>query len=155
MRCSREIRPFATLYHWDLPQSLQEGGGWASPDTVERLAELARVVGARLGDRVRDWITINEPEVAAFVGHAHGRHAPGLRDPRLALRVAHHLLLAHDAASLAIRPYVPHARVGISLNLAPVHPASASDAFRRSAAIDGYLNRWYLDPLWGRISERL
>jgi beta-glucosidase len=89
--------------------------------------------------------------VAAFVGHAHGRHAPGLRDGQLALRVAHHLLLAHGAASLAIRTYVPNARVGISLNLAPVHPASTGDADVAAARrVDGYLNRWYLDPLWGR-----
>jgi beta-glucosidase len=147
----KKIRPFATLYHWDLPQSLQEVGGWATPDTVDRFAELARVVGARLGDRVRDWITINEPEVAAFVGHAHGRHAPGLRDPRLALRVAHQLLLAHRAAAAAIRATVPQARVGLSLNLAPVHPATLADADVAAARrVDGYLNRWYLDALGGR-----
>ena len=147
----KNIRPFATLYHWDLPQSLQEIGGWASPETVEHFAELARVVGARLGDRVRDWITINEPEVAAFVGHAHGRHAPGLRDPRLALRVAHQLLLAHRAAAAAIRAGVRQARVGISLNVAPVHPASSADADVAAARrVDGYLNRWYLDALTGR-----
>jgi beta-glucosidase len=147
----RGIRPFATLYHWDLPQSLQELGGWASADTVERFAELARVVGARLGDRVADWITINEPEVAAFVGHAYGRHAPGLRDPRLALRVAHHLLLAHRSATSAIRAEVRHARVGISLNLAPVHPASAAeDDVAAARRVDGYFNRWYLDALSGR-----
>jgi len=147
----RGIRPFATLYHWDLPQSLQEAGGWTSADTVERFTEFAHVVGARLGDRVRDWITINEPEVVAFVGHAHGRHAPGLRDPRLALRVAHQLLLAHRAASAAIRAEVPHARVGISLNLAPVHPASGAEEDAAAARrVDGYLNRWYLDALSGR-----
>jgi beta-glucosidase len=147
----RGIRPFATLYHWDLPQSLQEVGGWTSADTVDRFAEFARIVGARLGDRVRDWITINEPEVAAFVGHAHGRHAPGLRDPRLALRVAHQLLLAHRAASAAIRAEVRHARIGISLNLAPVHPASdAEEDVAAARRVDGYLNRWYLDPLSGR-----
>jgi beta-glucosidase len=145
------IRPFATLYHWDLPQSLQELGGWTSPDTVKRFTEFAHVVGARLGDRVRDWITINEPEVVAFVGHAYGRHAPGLRDPRLALRVAHQLLLAHHSASAAIRAEVRHARVGISLNLAPVHPASGSNEDVAAARrVDGYLNRWYLDPLSGR-----
>jgi beta-glucosidase len=147
----RGIRPFATLYHWDLPQALQEDGGWASPKTVERFAELARVVGARLGDRVTDWITINEPEVIAFVGHAYGRHAPGLRDPGLALRVAHQLLLAHRAASVAIRTEVRHARVGISLNLAPVHPATDSEEDIAAARrVDGYFNRWYLDPLSGR-----
>jgi beta-glucosidase len=147
----KNIRPFATLYHWDLPQSLQEIGGWSSPEAVERFAELARVVGTRLGDRVRDWITINEPEVAAFVGHAHGRHAPGLRDPQLALRVAHQLLLAHRAAAAAIRAGVRQARVGISLNLAPVHPATPADADVAAARrVDGYLNRWYLDAISGR-----
>ncbi len=147
----RGIRPFATLYHWDLPQSLQEAGGWASKDTVERFAELAHVVAARLGDRVRDWITINEAEVIAFVGHAYGRHAPGLRDPRLALRVAHQLLLAHRAASVALRAEVRHARVGISLNLAPVYPASGSEEDAAAARrVDGYFNRWYLDALTGR-----
>jgi beta-glucosidase len=148
---SRGVRPFVTLYHWDLPQSLQERGGWGARDTVARFAEFAEVIGARLGDRVRDWITINEPEVAAFAGHALGRHAPGLRDPALALRVAHHLLLAHRAASEALRAAVPNARVGITLNLAPIHAASDRaedrDAARR---VDAYLNRWYLDAVFGR-----
>jgi beta-glucosidase len=147
----RGIRPFVTMYHWDLPQALQETGGWARPEIVERFAEFARVVGGRLGDRVRDWITVNEPEVIAFVGHAYGRHAPGLRDPRLALRVAHHVLLAHRAASAAIRSEVRNAQVGISLNLAPVHPASeAEEDVAAARRVDGYLNRWYLDPLVGR-----
>jgi beta-glucosidase len=147
----RNIRPFATIYHWDLPQSLQELGGWARADTVERFAEFAGAVAATLGDRVRDWITVNEPEVIAFVGHAEGRHAPGLHDPRLALRVAHQLLLAHRAAAAAIRSAVPKAKVGVSLNLAPVHPASGSeDDVAAAQRVDGYLNRWYLDPLSGR-----
>jgi beta-glucosidase len=147
----RGIRPFATLYHWDLPQALQEQGGWAAPETAERFADFARIVGAKLGDRVTDWITINEPEVVAFVGHAYGRHAPGLRDPALALRVAHQLLLAHRAATVAIRSEVPRARVGISLNLAPVHPATESEGDVAAARrVDGYFNRWYLDPLSGR-----
>ena len=107
----RGIRPFATIYHWDLPQSLQELGGWARAETVERFAEFASAVGATLGDRVQDWITVNEPEVIAFVGHAEGRHAPGLRDPRLALRVAHQLLLAHRGAAAAIRSEVRNAKV--------------------------------------------
>ena len=145
------IRPFVTLYHWDLPQKLQESGGWASPETVERFAELAHVVAARLGDRVKDWITVNEPEVVAFVGHAHGRHAPGLRDHRLAFRVAHHLFLAHRAAAVEIRSEVKDARVGISLNLAPVHPASDSpEDLAAARRVDGYMNRWYLDALTGR-----
>jgi beta-glucosidase len=145
------IRPFATLYHWDLPQSLQQKGGWASTETVERFAELAEVIATKLGDRVHDWITVNEPEVAAFVGNAEGRHAPGLRDPRLALRVAHQLLLAHRAASAAIRTSARGARIGISLNLAPIHPATGSEQDLAAARrVDGYLNRWYLDALAGR-----
>ena len=145
------IRPFATLYHWDLPQSLQEKGGWASPETVERFAELASVVGSRLGDRVKDWITVNEPEVIAFVGHAYGLHAPGLRDPKVALRVAHHLLLAHRAASEALHTLDRTSRVGISLNLNPIHPATSSaEDVAAARRLDGYFNRWYLDPLYGR-----
>src|SRR5688500_18924452 len=145
------IRPFATLYHWDLPQSLQDGGGWASRETVDRFAELARVVGTRLGDRVHDWITVNEPEVIAFVGHAYGQHAPGLRDSKLALRVAHHVLLAHRAATAALRTVDREASVGVSLNLNPVHPATeAPDDVAAARRLDGYYNRWYLDPLYGR-----
>ncbi|HUQ42544.1 MAG TPA: GH1 family beta-glucosidase [Candidatus Limnocylindrales bacterium] len=145
------IRPFATLYHWDLPQSLQDGGGWASRETVERFAELAYAVGARLGDRVKDWITVNEPEVVAFVGNAYGLHAPGLRDPKVALRVAHNLLLAHRAASRALRALDGAARVGISVNLNPAHPATSSaDDIAAARRLDGYFNRWYLDPLHGR-----
>ncbi|MDQ3889441.1 MAG: family 1 glycosylhydrolase, partial [Actinomycetota bacterium] len=93
----RAIRPFVTLYHWDLPQALQDRGGWAERDSPGWFAEFAGLVTARLGDRVSDWITINEPAVVAFVGHVEGRHAPGERAWPLGLRVAHHLLLAHDA----------------------------------------------------------
>jgi beta-glucosidase len=145
------IRPFATLYHWDLPQALQDRGGWDTPETVDRFAEFARVMAERLGDRVSDWITINEPEVAAFVGHSEGRHAPGLRDTKLALRVAHQLLLAHRAAEPAIRAHARAPRVGISLNLTPVHPASGSaEDVAAARRVDGYFNRWYLDALTGR-----
>ena len=145
------VRPFATLYHWDLPQALQDRGGWTAPETVDRFAELARVVAERLGDRVRDWITVNEPEVAAFVGHAQGRHAPGLRDTKVALKVAHQLLIAHREAESAIRAHARKARVGIALNLTPVHPASSSaDDAAAARRVDGYFNRWYLDALAGR-----
>ena len=145
------IRPFVTLYHWDLPQALQDHGGWALPETVERFADLAAAVADRLGDRVRDWITVNEPEVVAFVGHAYGEHAPGLRDQRLALRVAHQLLLAHRSATRVIRGRVRDARVGIALNPAPVYPATDGAADVAAARrVDGYQNRWYLDPLFGR-----
>ena len=145
------ITPFATLYHWDLPQALQDLGGWGARDSVAWLGEYADVVARRLGDRVLDWITVNEPAVVAFVGHAEGRHAPGIRDQGLALRVAHHLLLAHREATRALRAAAPEARVGIALDLHPVAPATA-DAEDASAArrVDGARSRWFLDPLFGR-----
>ena len=145
------IRPLVTLYHWDLPQALQERGGWGERNAADWFGEFAAVVAARLGDRVTDWITINEPAVVAFIGHEAGRHAPGLRDPGLALRVAHHLLLAHAAGASAIRAATPAARVGIALDLRPCHPASDSpDDVAAAERLDGRQNRWFLDPLFGR-----
>jgi beta-glucosidase len=147
----RGIRPFVTLYHWDLPQALQERGGWTWPGVVDAFARYADLAARRLGDRVTDWMTLNEPEVVAFAGHASGLHAPGIRDARLAIAASHHLLLAHRAAADAIRAARPAARVGIALNLSPVHPAtvSAEDA-DAAVRMDGYLARWHLDPLFGR-----
>jgi beta-glucosidase len=149
------IRPFVTLYHWDLPVALQDRGGWAARDTVEAFAEYAAVVADRLGDRVSHWITHNEPWCIASLGHESGHHAPGGRDPAEALRVAHHLLVSHGRAVREIRHRRSDARVGIVLNLAPGHPASESDADREAARrFDGYFNRWYLDPLFrGRYPE--
>ncbi|MGH2473034.1 MAG: GH1 family beta-glucosidase [Candidatus Limnocylindria bacterium] len=145
------IRPFVTLYHWDLPQALQERGGWSAPETVLAFGRYADVVARRLGDRVHDWMTLNEPEVAAFAGHYVGVHAPGIRDFGTAVGVSHHLLLAHRTAADAIRAAHRDARVGIALNLSPCDPASDSTADAEAAArMDGYLNRWFLDPLFGR-----
>ncbi len=145
------IRPFVTLYHWDLPQALQERGGWSSRETVAAFGRYADVVARRLGDRVRDWMTLNEPEVVAFAGNWVGVHAPGIRDFKTAVGVSHHLLLAHRAAADAIRAADPDARVGIALNLSPCDPASDAPADADAAArMDGYLNRWFLDPLFGR-----
>lgn len=145
------IRPFVTLYHWDLPQALQERGGWSAPETVAAFGRYADVVARRLGDRVGDWMTLNEPEVVAYAGHYVGVHAPGIRDFTTAVGVSHHLLLAHRAASDAIRAAHHDARVGIALNLSPCDPASDAPADAEAAArMDGYLNRWFLDPLFGR-----
>ena len=145
------IRPFVTLYHWDLPQALQEKGGWAAPGIVAQFAAYADVVARRLGDRVKDWMTLNEPEVVAFAGHYAGVHAPGVRDFRTAVLVSHHLLLAHRAGAEAIRAARPAARVGIALNLSPCEPATDSPQDAAAAMrADGYLNRWFLDPLHGR-----
>ena len=142
------ITPLATLYHWDLPQGLQRRGGWPERDTARYFADFAEQVARRLGDRITLWITLNEPQVAAHLGHEHGVHAPGTRGLAGALQAAHHLLLAHGLAVEVLRDLVPRARLGIALNLAPVHPAgdSAADADAASRA-DGYVNRWYLDPL--------
>ncbi|HLB48487.1 MAG TPA: GH1 family beta-glucosidase [Anaerolineales bacterium] len=146
------ITPFATLYHWDLPQTLQDEGGWPVRSTSEAFVEYADVVSRALGDRVRSWLTHNEPAVAAFVGHVEGRHAPGIEnDWHAALRVAHHLLLSHGWAVPVLRCNSPGSEIGTALNPQWTIPASPSaadyDDFRH---FDGYYNRWFLDPLYGR-----
>jgi beta-glucosidase len=149
----RGIEPLATLDHWDLPQALQDSGGWAQRDTALRFADYARGMGEALGDLVDAWVTHNEPWVLSFMGHAQGVHAPGTRDWATALRVAHHLLLSHG---LALETGLP-GRVGITLVLAPVHPVTDSDDDRAAARrMDGHMNRWFLDPvLRGRYPEDL
>ena len=144
----RGIEPVATLYHWDLPQALQERGGWARRDTAELFAEYATLVAGELGDVVDEWITLNEPWVIAFQGHAHGTKAPGVRDWPTALAAAHHALLAHGLGVQALRAAAPNARVGITLNLAPVEAAGDAEADRLAAErMDGHLNRWFLDAV--------
>jgi beta-glucosidase len=150
------IEPVATLYHWDLPQELEESGGWPARATATRFADYAAVVGAALGDRVRHWSTLNEPWCSAMLGHCSGVHAPGLVDPGAAVRAAHHLLLAHglgvDALRAAIRP---DAEVGITLNPYPVVTAGETDADRDAARrVDGVANRiWYDAILRGTYPE--
>ncbi len=145
------IRPLVTLYHWDLPQALQERGGWASPDSPGWFGEYAALVAERLGDRVRDWVTINEPHVVAFAGHRDGVHAPGVRDLATAVKVAHQLLVAHRAGADALRDVCGAVSVGIALNLLPAYPASDGEDDRTAATLfDGFVNRWLLDPLFGR-----
>jgi beta-glucosidase len=145
------IEPFVTLYHWDLPQALQDREGWPARDTVQAFVEYADLASRKLGDRVKQWMTLNEPHVSAFVGHQEGQHAPGHRDRDEALAAAHHLLLAHGWAVPEIRRNSPGARVGIVLDLSVHVPASPSEADRAAANLeDGLLNRWFLDPLSGR-----
>jgi beta-glucosidase len=152
----RGVQPWVTLYHWDLPQRLQDKGGWPARDTAERFAEYAAAVHERLGDRVRVWTTLNEPWCSAFLGYGSGHHAPGIRDHAAALRAAHHLLLGHGLAVEAMRAQGGRDnRFGISLNLYPVTPAGRDpadlDAARR---IDGLANRLFLDPLFlGRYPQ--
>jgi beta-glucosidase len=146
------IRPFATLYHWDLPQDLQDRGGWPVRATALAFAELAAVVAARLGDRVGDWFTVNEPLCSAWIGHLDGTMAPGIKDLALAVPASHHLLLGHGLAAAALRAHSPGpVRVGAVLNLSPCEPATGSDADLAAAVrADGHTNRWWLDPLYGR-----
>jgi len=147
----RGIRPFATLFHWDLPAALQDRGGWTSPATVDAFVRYAEVVARRLGDRVKDWMTHNEPWVVAFCGHLFGVHAPGLRDLRTALATAHGILVSHGRAVPAVRAACPGARVGIVHNLEWVEPASVrAEDVAAAARHDGAFNRWFLDPIFGR-----
>jgi beta-glucosidase len=144
------IQPAATLYHWDLPQELQDKGGWTSRDTARYFADYAAAVFSRLGDRVGTWITLNEPQVSAFVGYAHGRHAPGLADYHLAVQASHELMMAHAFAVEVYRELCPgKGAIGITLNLHSVYPLTDSmedEAATRLA--DGVANRWYLDPVF-------
>jgi beta-glucosidase len=144
----RGIQPAPTLYHWDLPQALEDGGGWLNRETVERFGDYASHCYEAFGDRVRTWFTINEPWVAATLGYRLGIHAPGYRDLRLAIAAAHHLLLGHGAAVRAFRASGRDGRVGIVLSLAPTYPASDSEDDAIAArGSDGYTNRWFLDPV--------
>lgn len=143
------IEPWLALNHFDLPQTLQDQGGWPKRDTVGAFAEYAGVVAARLGDRVTRWITHNEPMVMAVMGYLTGEHAPGLQDPAAAVAAGHHLLVAHGQAVESIRAAAGRpVQVGITLNLSPVHPASDHQADREAAErYDLMSNRLMLDAL--------
>jgi beta-glucosidase len=149
------IAPWATLYHWDLPQVLEDEGGWTNRATVDAFVELADAVTARLGDRVASWITHNEPWCVSVLGYAEGAHAPGRRSWADALIASHHLLLSHGRAAAVIRANAPQSKVGITLNVSESEPASPSEADRISARqFDGELTRWFLDPIYlGRYPE--
>ncbi len=150
----RGIKPLVTLYHWDLPQPLQDRGGWRARETAEAFAEYAAVCFEAFGDRVEDWVTVNEPWIAGLLGHQLGLHAPGERDLRGSVEAMHHLLLAHGLAVTALRAsrHGSAARAGIAYSLFPHQPADPSSAADRAAAhaSDGYVNRWFLEPVHGR-----
>ena len=147
----RGIEPWPTLYHWDLPQALQDRGGWHSRETVEAFADYAACVGRVLGDRVRNFTTHNEPWCSAFLGHREGSHAPGLQGWQTALQACHHILLSHGRAVEALRAEAGGARAGIALSLHPCRPATDSVADELAVERhDGLRNRWFLDPLFGR-----
>jgi beta-glucosidase len=145
------IRPFLTLYHWELPQTLQDKGGWPNRDVAKQFVTLADVVSRRLGDRVKDWITQNEPWCTSMLSHQIGLHAPGWQDWPAALHAAHHVLLSHGLAAPAIRANAPQAEVGIAPNYEPAYPLTDSAEDREATRIwDGYYIRWFNDPLFGR-----
>ena len=145
-----DIEPIITLYHWDLPQSLQKTGGWANRETVDYFVEYAQAMFKSFGGSVNKWITHNEPWVAAFAGHRQGRHAPGITDLPTAVQVSHHLILSHAKTVQAFRSSCKKDDdIGITLNLYPVHPASDLQEDAETARIvDGYHNRWFLDPIF-------
>jgi beta-glucosidase len=142
------VEPFVTLYHWDLPQALEEGGGWPVRATAEAFAEYVDVVSQRLGDRVRNWITMCEPWVISWLGYGLGEHAPGRRSEADALAAAHHVLLGHGLAAEVLRRRSDVARVGITIDLVAFHPQTDSQAdLAALARADGSRNRWILDPV--------
>jgi len=144
----RGIEPFLTLYHWDLPQALQERGGWMSRDTVGRFVDYAAEVARRYGGRAASIATHNEPWVIAILGHEAGIFAPGLKSQKMAMQVSHHLLLSHGLALQALRAQHCAAPLGIVLNQAPIHAATDSAAdLARARLDDGLTIRWYMDAL--------
>jgi beta-glucosidase len=145
------IAPFITLNHWDMPQALVDEGGWAARSTAEAFVEYTEVITRALGDRVKNWITHNEPAVVAWLGYELGGHAPGLKDFYLGARAAHHLLLSHGWAIPVIRRNSPGAEAGITLNIACNMPGSNSQIDREAVRSgDARWNRWFFDPLYGR-----
>lgn len=143
------IEPYATLYHWDLPQALQDNGGWGSRDIIGQFADYASLMGKRLGDRLKYWATLNEPWVIAFMGHRSGEHAPGLYDEKLSLQVSHNMMVAHGAAVDALRANVKDVQAGIVINLWPFETAHNTDEENKIAAMSEQRdNAWFLDPIF-------
>ena len=153
----RSIEPMLTLYHWDLPQALEDRGGWTSRETSERFAEYAGIVYEALSDEVGFWLTLNEPWVSAWMGYGLGAHAPGYRDSGKALAATHHLLLGHGLAMERMRYAGDGNQLGVTLNLHPGHPSRNTLPDREAARrADGQAVRLYLDPLFhGQYPEDL
>ncbi|MCI0511689.1 GH1 family beta-glucosidase [candidate division KSB1 bacterium] len=155
---AHHMTPMITLYHWDLPQALQEKGGWVNRDTIYYFRDYAATVAQKLGDRVYLWITHNEPAVTAFQGHYQGILAPGMRDLKIALQVVHHLLVSHGLAVAALRENIgAKGKIGIALNLTPVYPLTESKS-DREAAENCFLSYsgWFLDALFhARYPEKI
>jgi beta-glucosidase len=144
-----DIMPYVTLYHWDLPQWLQDRGGWADRNTVDAFLAYTQTVVRAFSDRINNWMTFNEPWVASYCGNLNGAHAPGLKDIPTALQVAHHMLLAHGKSVPVIRGEAAKAKVGIVQNLAWVEPATSNEEDVQAARRwDGAYNRLFMDPVF-------
>lgn len=144
----RGIKPFVTLYHWDLPQYLEDAGGWLNRDTCYAFKDYARAVAEHLGDRVHAYATLNEPFCSSFLGYEAGIHAPGHASRAKGRTAAHHLLLAHGLAMKELRAVLPNTKAGIVLNFTPAYPLTASSADANAAKLaNQYFNLWYLQPL--------
>jgi len=153
---SADIVPLVTLYHWDLPQVLQDDGGWATRTTIDAFARYAEVVTARLGDRVKMWATFNEPWCISMLGNELGQHAPGLTERRVALQVAHNVLVAHGRTMPIIRTHSSNCKAGIVLNMTPAYPEQDTEADHRLATLtEATHNGWFLDPVMGRPYPRV
>lgn len=146
------IDPWVTLYHWDLPQGLEDLGGWPDRQLVDHFVRYAEAVVVRMADRVGHWVTHNEPWCTAFLGYGLGVHAPGRTDMGSSLAAAHHILLSHGRTVPLLREILPDtAKIGITLNLKTAYAASDSEADQQAARhFDGFFNRWYLDALAGK-----
>ena len=148
---SANITPFATLYHWDLPQALEAKNGWVNRDTAHYFVDYTHAVVEKLGDRVASWATLNEPFVSASLGYRTGDHAPGRTSLNDSFAAAHHLLLAHGMAMPVIREHAPNSQAGIVLNFTPSFPYSDSEEdIKANETTDAFENRWYVEPIAGK-----
>ncbi len=151
------IKPTVTLYHWDLPQKLQDIGGWANREVAELFVQYSRYIFQELGNKVAIWITFNEPWVSSFIGYWYGGHPPAISDLSLALQAAHNIMLAHGKTVRAFREMEVQGDIGISLNLNPIYPASENENDLLAASrYSDFLNAWFLDPiLKGKYPDQL
>ena len=146
---ARGIEPWPTLYHWDLPQAAQDRGGWNNRECAYWFAEYAHEMAERFGDRIKNWVTINEPFCSAWLGHLYGVMAPGIRDLQTAINASHHLLLGHGLATEALREVSSELKVGITLNFTPAITLGHSDEDVLAVKLaDGFDNRWFADPVF-------
>ena len=147
----RGIEPWLTMYHWDLPEALQQRGGWNNREIVNWFEEYANLLTSKYGDRVKNWMTLNEPLCSAWIGHLYGDMAPGIQDLQTALNASHHLLMAHGVASQVTRSNVADSKVGIVINVTPAVPATDCEADIRAARLaDEFDNAWFLNPVFGK-----